>query len=142
MVFRHEMLDHKNMLTHKQLVNELELELLRIHRDEVASNTISVYRSYENTAAPRGAKAATHPPVQPMQNDAKPAEPEACRNFQMGKCRRGDDCRYTHTGAQPKWAVAAAAPTQAVLANPTLCTHEVVKTGTCPRKAECRFSHD
>ena len=51
----------KNRLTHEQLVNELEFELLRIHRDEVAADAISVHRPYDNTPAPRGAKAATRP---------------------------------------------------------------------------------
>ena len=60
----------------------------------------------------------------------------------MGKCKRGDDCRYAHAGAPAKRAVAAAAPSKAVPSNPTACSHEVVKPGSCPRKAVCRFSHD
>ena len=142
MVFRREMLDRKNRLTHEQLVNELELELLRIHRDEVAADAISVYRSYDNTAAPRSAKAAARSPAQPVQNETKPVEPEACRNFQAGKCNRGDDCRYAHTGAPAKRAAAASAPAKTAPTNPIPCSHEVAKPGTCPRKAACRFSHD
>ena len=37
-------------LTHEQLVDEFELELLRIHRDEVTSDAISSYRAYDNAA--------------------------------------------------------------------------------------------
>ena len=142
MVFRREMLDRKSRLTHEQLVNELELELLRIHRDEVAADAISVHRPYDNTPAPRSAKAAARPAARPPQDNAAPAEPEACRNFQMGKCTRGDDCRYAHTGAPAKRVVAATAPAKAVPNSPTACSHEVVKPGSCPRKATCRFSHD
>ena len=142
MVFRREMLDRKSRLTHEQLVNELEHELLRIHRDEVAADAINVHRPYDNTPAPRSAKAATRPAARPAQDSAAHAEPEACRNFQMGKCMRGDDCRYAHTGAPAKRVVAATAPAKPVPNNPIACSHEVVKPGSCPRKTACRFSHD
>ena len=99
MVFRCEMLNCKNKLMHEQLINKLELELLHIHHDEVAADAISVHCPYDNTAAPHGAKAVTHPAAQHVQDDAKPAVPAACRNFLMGKCKCGDDCCYTPTQA-------------------------------------------
>ena len=61
MVFWREMLDRKSWLTHEQLVNELEHELLHIHHDEVAADAINVHCPYDNTPTPHSTKAATHP---------------------------------------------------------------------------------
>ena len=61
MVFRHEMLNCKSQLTHEPLVNELKLELLCIHCDEVAADVISMHCPYDNTPAPCSAKAVACP---------------------------------------------------------------------------------
>ena len=92
----------------------------------------------------RSAKAAACPTTQPTQSSDDQADPEACRNFQAGNCRYGEDCPYAHTGGLPKRPAAAAAPAKATPAvlTPSPCHHEAVKQGTCPRKGSCRFSHN
>ena len=70
-MFRREMLNCKSNLTHEQLVDALEMELLRIHRDEVASDAISSYHMHDNATGNCSAKAATRLTAQPAQSDTE-----------------------------------------------------------------------
>ena len=55
-------------------------------------------------------------------------QPQICRNFQAGKCTRGDECSYIHGTEKEVERVR------------RVCV-QFSKAGTCPR-AECQFAHE
>mmetsp|Transcript_109495 Transcript_109495/g.171225 ORF Transcript_109495/g.171225 Transcript_109495/m.171225 type:complete len:415 (+) Transcript_109495:61-1305(+) len=79
-----------------------------------------------------GPPRASGPP--PRSSDPPSGLPgqEICRHFLLGRCDRGAECRFPHTGPAPVSGIQQGAPS-------SVCRHYL--QGRCDRGEECRFSH-
>jgi len=66
-------------------------------------------------------------------NTTKRSKVHPCRNFRIGKCRRGDKCKYIHSLSHGK------EERDTTDANSKVCSYFL--KGKCRRGSQCHFSH-
>ncbi|TMW65737.1 hypothetical protein Poli38472_008379 [Pythium oligandrum] len=95
------------------------------------------------TSTPAATPVAVPTPVAAPTNDS---DAPVCINFQKGKCKRGDLCRFQHLGATPSTASPTTVETtDVVMAEPEpeddapICQN--YQKGKCKRGDACRFRH-